>query len=222
MWAPDSFLAALSASERETVLALGHSHQYHGGEVLFNHGDHSDFLIIIIDGYVKITAVTEGGAESLLAIRTAGDVVGELAALDGLPRSATARAADAVLGQVILKANLDLCLEAHFGIARALNRAVSTKLRTATRRRVDFRRDTRSRLAQVLVDLYHGSAGVRHDGSMAVVITQSELAGLIGASEPAVHKAIRSLRDAGVLGTGYGRMVIQDIITLRKIAEGAE
>src|SRR5215472_6553097 len=199
VWAPDSLLAALSASEQETVLALGHSRQYNGGEILFNQGEQSNFVVIIIDGYVKITAVTDGGAESLLAIRTAGDVVGELAAIDGLPRSATARAADAVLARVILKPELDLCLRTHFGIARAFNRAVSTKLRAATRRRVDFRRDTRSRMAQVLVDLYHGSAGLRRDGTMAVVVTQSELAGLIGASEPAVHKAIRALRDAGVL-----------------------
>jgi DNA-binding Lrp family transcriptional regulator len=57
---------------------------------------------------------------------------------------------------------------------------------------------------------------------MAVAVTQSELAGLIGASEPAVHKAIRALRAAGVIGTGYGRMVIEDIGTLRRIAEGGE
>jgi CRP-like cAMP-binding protein len=215
-------LGSLSASEQEIVLALGHARQYNGGEVLLNQGEQSHFVVIIIDGYVKITAVSGGGDESLLAIRTAGDVIGELAAMDGLPRSATARAADAVLGRVIMKPELDRCLQDHFGIARAFNQAVGAKLRAATRRRVDFRRDTRSRLAQVLVDLYHGSAGTRRNGTMALVITQSELAGLIGASEPAVHKAIRTLRDAQVIGTGYGRMVIEDIMTLRQIAEGNE
>lgn len=220
IWAPESLLASLPAKEQEIVLALGHSRQYNAGEVLFNQGDGSEFIVIIIDGYVKIAAVSDGGAESLLAIRTAGDVIGELAAMDGLPRSATARAADAVLARVVMKPELDHCLQQHFGIARAFNQAVGAKLRAATRRRVDFRRDTRSRLAQVLVDLYHGSAGTRRDGTKAVLITQSELAGLIGASEPAVHKAIRALRDAGVLSTGYGRMVVDDIAALRQIAEG--
>ena len=222
IWAPDSWLASLSAKERETVLALGRGRQYNGGEVLFNQGEQSNFVVIIIDGYVKITAVSDGGAESLLAVRTAGDVIGELAAMDGLPRSATARAADAVLARVVIKADLDQCLQEHAGIARAFNRAVGAKLRAATRRRVDFRRDTRSRLAQVLVDLYHGSPGTRRAGRTAVAVTQSELAGLIGASDPAVHKAIRSLRDAGVISTGYGRMVIEDIAVLRQIAEGNE
>jgi CRP/FNR family cyclic AMP-dependent transcriptional regulator len=55
---------------------------------------------------------------------------------------------------------------------------------------------------------------------MAVMATQSELAGLIGASEPAVHKAIRALRGAGALDTGYGQLIIRDIAELRRIAEG--
>src|SRR4051812_13050912 len=93
IWAPESLLAALSVSDRGTILTLGHARQYHGGEVFFNQGDPSNFVLIIIDGYVKITAVSESGIESLVAIRTAGDIVGELSAFDDRPRSATARAA---------------------------------------------------------------------------------------------------------------------------------
>lgn len=218
IWAPESLLAALSASDRGSILALGHARQYHGGEVFFNQGDPSSYIIIIIDGYVKITAVSESGTESLVAIRTAGDIVGELSAFDGRPRSATVRAADAVLARVIMKPELDRLLQENFGIARAFNQAVSAKLRESTRRRVDFRRDTMSRLAQVLAELYHGSTSSRRDGRMAILITQSELAGLIGASEPAVHKALRVLRDAEIISTGYGRLTIADISRLRRIA----
>lgn len=222
IWAPGSLLSSLSGREQEIVLALGRTRQYNGGEVIFHQGDGSNFVAIIIDGYVKISAVTDDGAETLLAIRMAGDVVGELAAMDGFPRSATAQAADAVLARIITKPELDRCLEAHFTIGRAFNQAVSAKLRMATRRRVDFRRDTRSRLAQVLVDLYHGSVGTRRSDTNALVITQAELAALIGASEPAVHKALRTLREAHVVSTRYGRMVIENIAALRRIAEGRE
>src|ERR1700677_4515523 len=163
-WAPGSLLASLAPRQQDVILKLGRPGQYNGGEVLFNQGEHSDFVVIIVDGYVKITAVADDGAESLLAIRTAGEAVGELAAMDGLPRSATARAADAVIAHVILKPELDRCLERDFAIARAFNQSVGAKLRLATRRRVDFRRDSRRRLAQVLVDLFYGSAGRRGDG----------------------------------------------------------
>jgi CRP/FNR family cyclic AMP-dependent transcriptional regulator len=217
-WAPESLLAALSSSEREVILALGNVRQYHGGEKFFNQGDLSNFIVIIIDGFVKVTAVSESGTESLVAIRTAGDIVGELSAFDGRPRSATARGADAVHGRVIMKADLDRLLKENFAVSRAFNQAVSAKLREATRRQVDFRRDAKSRLALVLVDLYHGSASSRRDGRMAVLVTQSELAGLIGASEPAVHKALRALRDAGIIDTGYGRLTIENITELQQIA----
>lgn len=218
IWAPESLLAGLSARDRGTILALGHARQYHGGEVFFNQGDPSSFVLIIIDGYVKITAVSESGTESLVAIRTAGDIIGELSAFDGRPRSATARAADAVLARVIMKPELHRLLRENFSIASAFNQAVAAKLRQATRRRVDFRRDTRSRLAQVLVELYHGSATSRRDEKMAIIVTQSELAGLIGASEPAVHKALRALRDAKIIDTGYGRLTITDMSRLRQVA----
>src|SRR5690348_892337 len=218
IWAPESLLASLSASDRAAILTLGRTRQYHGGEVFFNQGESSNFVLIIIDGYVKITAVSESGTESLVAIRTAGDIIGELSAFDDQPRSATARAADAVLARVIMKSELDRLLQRNAGIARAFNQAVAAKLRQATRRRADFRRDTRSRLAQVLVELYHGSTASRRDKTMAIIITQSELASLIGASEPAVHKALRALRDAKIIGTGYGRLSIADISRLRGIA----
>jgi CRP/FNR family cyclic AMP-dependent transcriptional regulator len=55
---------------------------------------------------------------------------------------------------------------------------------------------------------------------MSLLVTQSELAGLIGASEPAVHKALKALRDIRAIGTGYGRLVIRDIAAIRQVAEG--
>lgn len=211
-------MAMISDGERAAILALGRPHQYLGEEVLFHQGDLSEFVVIVLDGYVKITAVSENGTEAVLAIRTTGDVVGELSAIDGLPRSATARAAEVVLGRVIMKADLDRLLKTNFGIARAFNQAVNAKLREASRRQVEFRRDTKSRLAQVLVDLYHGPTGSRDDGSLAVPITQSELAGLVSGSEPAVHKALRALRDVGAIRTGHGHLIITDITQLRHIA----
>lgn len=219
-WAPGSLLASLTEGQREVILGLGRARQYHTGDALLHQGDPSNYVLIIIDGFVKISAVTGDGAESLLAIRAAGDVIGELAAIDGLPRSATARAADAVIARYVTKAEVDRCLRDHPDIARAFNQAVGAKLRLATQRRVDFRRDTKTRLAQVLVDLYHGSPGRRRDGNMSVLVTQSELAGLIGASEPAVHKALKALRDTEAIGTGYGRLVIHDIAAVRQVAEG--
>src|SRR5690348_18413794 len=100
-WAPGSLLACLSTAQQQIILGLGRARQYHSGDALLGQGDQSSSVFIIVDGFVKISAVTSDGAESLLAIRTAGDIIGEFAAMDGLPRSATARAADAVVARVL-------------------------------------------------------------------------------------------------------------------------
>ena len=220
--AAGSLLAGLTAAQRRTLLELGIPRRYNAGDVLLSEGEHTTFAVIIIDGYVKITARTKDGVESLLAIRTAGDIVGELAALDSAPRSATASAAGAVIARILSKAKLEACFRKDPGIAAGVNRAVAAKLRVATRHRVDFRsRGAQERLARALLELGEGSAGLSPRGELKVFFTQSELAALIGASEPTVHKALRALRDARVLDTSYRRLVVTDIDGLRAIAEGA-
>jgi CRP/FNR family cyclic AMP-dependent transcriptional regulator len=221
-WAPGSLLASLAPAQRQVLLALGARRQYHPGHILMAEGDESTFVVIILDGYVKIIGRTEGGVESLLAVRAAGDVVGELAALDALPRSATASAAGAVLGRALSQAELDSCLRRYPAIAVAFNRAVATKLRVATRHRVDFRgRDAKERLARALLELFEHPAGRAEQARRGLLLTQSELAGLIGASEPTVHKALRELRALGAVDTSYRRLAITDLEALRKVAEGA-
>ena len=220
-WAPGSLLATLTLTDRQTLLRLGVHRQYNTGERLLAQGDRTTFAVIILDGYVKITATTAEGTESLLAVRTAGDVVGELAALDTSPRSATAFAAGAVLARVLRKPELDDCFRRSPEIAVGFNRAVAAKLRVATRHRVDFRgRDAKERLARTLLELFDSPVGPSRR-ERGLLLTQSELAGLIGASEPTVHKALRELRAIGAVDTSYRRLLITDIEALRDIADGS-
>jgi CRP-like cAMP-binding protein len=218
-WAPGSLLHSLSPADRQALLRLGTIRQYGPGDWLLGEGDRTTFAVVILDGYVKVSAVTESGAESLLAIRTAGDVIGELSALDGSPRSATAVAAGAVVGRMLTKPDLDACFRRHPAIAVGFNRAVAAKLRVATRHRVDFRgRDAKERLARVLLELFGDPAGSQRRAREGLLLTQAELAGLIAASESAVHQALRELRDAGAVDTSYRRLTITDVDALRAIA----
>ena len=218
-WAPDSLLHGLSPADRQALLRLGTIRQYGPGDWLLGEGDRTTFAVVILDGYVKVSAVTESGAESLLAIRTAGDVIGELSALDGSPRSATAVAAGAVVGRMLTKLDLDECFRRHPAIAVGFNRAVAAKLRVATRHRVDFRgRDAKERLARVLLELFGDPAGSQGRAREGLLLTQAELAGLIAASESAVHQALRELRDARAVDTSYRRLTITDVDALRAIA----
>jgi CRP-like cAMP-binding protein len=219
-WVQGSLLASLHRPQREVLFSLGTLRQFGPGELLLIEGDRSDFVVLLLDGFVKITSTTPDGREALLAIRMAGDLVGELAALDGRPRLATASAGGAVLARVISARDFADCLHRHPPIAAGVNRVVTAKLRMSTQRRVDFGgREAKVRLARVLMEIYGGSSGgAATDGRLGVILTQSELAGLIGASEPTVHKALRALREDGVIDTGYRQLVIRDVDALRAVA----
>ncbi|MGH3244544.1 MAG: Crp/Fnr family transcriptional regulator [Spirillospora sp.] len=211
-YGPHSLLAALSEDERQVLLSLGRLREYEPGDLLLNEGDTAMFVAIVLDGAVKIMGVTETGRTSLLAVRTAGDIVGELGVLDGAPRVATAIAAGLVRARVIASAQFKDCLLRHPSINAATTRTVVEKLRSATRRRIDLGgREAKVRLARVLLEL-HADGG-------EVLLTQTEMSELIGSSEPTVHKALRTLREQGVVDTRYRRLVIVDLARLREIAD---
>jgi CRP-like cAMP-binding protein len=82
-------LEGLEPAQRSALLALGHDIGYSAGEVIFREGDPSDGLYLITVGTVRL-ATSAGGGDTMLALISANDVVGEMGIMDGAPRSATA------------------------------------------------------------------------------------------------------------------------------------
>ena len=71
------------------------------GEVIFREGEQGDSLYLIGEGSVKISKIGRGGKQETLGVVRSGDFFGEMALLDGQPRSAMAMAAEpTVLGTV--------------------------------------------------------------------------------------------------------------------------
>jgi len=106
-------------------------------------------------------------------------------------------------------------------VHQVVSSTIGAKLRSATRRRVEFGGcSVAVRLARVILELERAYGGLTPDGRrhVGVALTQPELAALVGAAEPTVHKALRDLRHRGVLDTGYRTIVIQDLEALRQAA----
>jgi CRP-like cAMP-binding protein len=220
---PDStLLGRLAEPVREGLLRLGTFREYPGNEIIIREGDRTTFVVLLLNGWVKVTAASDGGGVALLAVRQGGDIVGELAGLDSEPRSATVTTAGAVLAKVIASSDFVAFLGREPEAWHAVSRAIAAKLRWATRRRADFGGcPVGMRVARVVIELEraYGAAGPGGDGrTVGVALTQPELAALVGAAEPTVHKVLRDLRHAGVLDTGYRSLVIRDMDALRRAA----
>ena len=222
-WPGRTVLGRVTDSSRAALLATGTLRQYPAGSTLIMEGDSSTHVFLLIDGWLKVTGTTEDGGRALLALRSSGDIVGEQAALENQPRAATLTSAGVTVAREIHQSEFLRLLAERPDVSMAVTHALSAKLRWATRRRIDFSGlPTNVRLARVLSDLAQLDGRQTSQGTeLGYELTQPELAAMVGASEPSVHRALRQLRADGVVGTGYRRVIIRDLPTLHEIAGAA-
>jgi CRP-like cAMP-binding protein len=191
------------------------------GDLLIHQGALERHVILLHSGITKVTALTSDGSESLLAIRVGGDLVGEMSALNALPRSATVAACTPVVYSVIHRPQLQTFLEDHPGAALALAGMVADRLRWANQFRVEFTAySAKVRVARVLVKMALAYGRRTPTGlEIGFELTQSELASLCGAAEVTVQKALRDVRRDGSIVTGYRTVTVVDLEALRRAAE---
>ncbi len=199
----------------------GHPRPYRRGQALFTEGDLAERVFLIERGWVIVTATAVRGREVVLGLRGAGDVLGELSALDGEPRSASAVAATDVETLVVSGSTLSRLLDDP-QIARDLLRVLAVRLRDADRKRLEFATlDTLGRVAWRVLELSE-RFGQPAEGGIAVdlPLSQEQLAGWCGASRESTVKALASLRTLGCITTGRHSVVITDVARLRVHAQG--
>ena len=219
---PEEFLDRLHPGDRAALAERGRHRRWPVGASLFLEGDPSSSVVVVVSGRVKVFSLTEHGEEILLAVRGPGALLGELSAVDGTSRSASVAALEPVVALVVGVPDFVQFLTTHAGAAMVLLRLVTSRLRDADRKRVEFGSlDIAARLAGRLVELAErfgepDGPGVR----IAVALSQDELAGWVGASREAVAKALRVLRERGLITTGRRTMTVLDLDGLRRRARG--
>lgn len=219
-WTPGSFLDRLSPSTRDALLALGTRRQFETGRRLLREGDRNTHVELLIRGFVKVTTVVEG-LEALMAIRMPGDIVGETASLTGRARTATVTTCGRVVSSVVTRAAFHRFLAQHPDAAMHMAATMSERLRWANLRRADFAAyPAEVRLARILIDLAETCGRRTEDGiTIGVMLSQPELASMVGIAEATGQKAIRDMRRNGLIRTGYRRITIVDVDALRAVGE---
>lgn len=210
-------LDRIGDTERAEFEARATRRTYRPHTVLFHEGDPSDWVLGIYSGRIKISVVTEDGREVLLNIIDRGQILGDIAAVDGLPRSGTATTMDEVEAGMMQAEAFTEFLSDRPGVAVELIRTVSGRLRDSDRRGVEFAAlDSVGRVASRIVALADRYGAETPDGIvLELAITQAELAGWAGCSVEATTKALHTLRKSGMVSTARRKITILDLDRLR-------
>jgi CRP/FNR family cyclic AMP-dependent transcriptional regulator len=224
-WPETTLLARLTPSARGELVRLGGSRVFAPKSVLIRHGDAGNHVVLLTEGVVKIVVDADGGGEILLGLRVAGDLVGELAALDGRKRSASVVACTQVSAKTITKGELDGFFHRNPGAADEVQRMIIARLRSADRSRARFLSGSaQSRLAGVLVELAetYGREDERGHWVLGVALTQAELGSLAGMARRTTEKEFSRLRRDELIRVGYRDLELLDMRVLRRLARAGE
>ncbi len=212
-WPEGSFVQQLPDADRAALLDAGTPLRFEDDQILLVQGDAGDFLYVLTSGLVKVIVAAVSGAQTTLAIRSRGDLVGEFALLDDKPRTATARAAGPVTALKVGGAAFLAIAGRSPAAQAAVTKYLLAKMRAATERRAAERVwDARERLAQVLYELGQQHAQPDADGMIRIPITQSELGELAGVAVSTAERVLKDLRKQGVVSTRYREITIRDMV----------
>jgi CRP-like cAMP-binding protein len=218
LYARKSFMESLSAADRDALLAFGRRREWSRGDAVVRSGEPADSGIIVLSGLAKIHKSAAHGEEVVFAIAGAGDLFGEMSAIRDAARSATVTALTSVDAVVLPAPELRSFFSAHPAAVTALLDLTLTRLYTADMQRLEFvAADSLGRVTSRLVELAERFGEPRDDGVIEVPMpfNQDELASWSGTSRESTARALRSLREIGVIQTHRLRLTVLDLERLR-------
>ena len=208
------FFAGLDPVALERVAAGMRSRRFRRGEVIFHIGDPGDALFVIVDGEVKISLPSETGDEAILATLQVGDVFGELALLDGAPRSASATAIGPTETVVLPRDRFRELIATEAGVRDALLASIAGELRRLTTHVEELHfLDITGRLAARLVRLAQEGGTKVGDGGIRLRtnLTQGDLAAMVGCTRQSVNKLLGQFTDDGLIRLDREGIVVTDL-----------
>lgn len=211
-------LDRLGPEDREAVEERFQHHSYAAGNTVISHMDDDRDVYFVLEGRVRATLYSHAGREVDYRDAGPGDMVGELAAIDGGPRSATVEALEpARLARLPAAAFREL-VETRPGFTSVLLGHLSDQVRRLTERVFELSTlSMRERLLRELLRLAE-NAGVREGrAEIRPAPTHFELAARIGAYREAVSREMSALQKAGLIRKRGGVLVIANPSRLHQL-----
>jgi CRP/FNR family transcriptional regulator, cyclic AMP receptor protein len=213
----NSLFRGLPRDTRARIAALAVRKQYEEGAIVFMRGDPGDSLCGVATGRVRISAAGPGGKEVFLNIMEPGDAFGEIALLDGSPRTATATAMTRTELIVIPREAFSALLQAQPQLAAHLIQLLCKRVRWTA----ELMEDTAllsvpARLAKRLVSLA-GAMGREPERGTKITLSQEELAQFLGLSRQIVNQHLQTWRAKDWISLGRGSVTLLDLRALEQI-----
>ena len=209
---------AMRPGELDGILRLATDRRYRRGQMIFQKDDPGSSMMAVLSGRVRIGAMSLDGKEITLNMVDAGEVFGEIALLDGKPRSADAIAFEDVHLLVIERRHFVPYLEGDKDLALRLLAVLCERLRQTSEALGDFVMfDLPARLGRTLIKLAddYGKAagpGVR----IGIKLSQADLSRLVASSRESVNKQMRIWEDEDLVLKEGGLLTIKRPDELRR------
>jgi CRP/FNR family transcriptional regulator, cyclic AMP receptor protein len=198
------FFAGLGAEAVEAIAALCVARSLEAGETLFLKGDPGDALCAIRRGKIRIATSTESGKRLTLNILGSGDVFGEIALLDGRPRTADAIGIERCELLMVQRRDFVALLERRPTVALRAIDLVCARIRWMSDRMEE------SAFLPLPVRLARRLVGLTEDYGTEIDVSQEELAVFVGATRESVNRQLQNWKQQGFVELGRNRIRLID------------
>ena len=210
--------AGLTPSQLDWIAQRAHRRVFEAGRNVMTIEQPGEAVYIILYGTVKIH-IEQGERDVILSILGAGDLLGEMSLIDSVGRSASAVTLENSLMLWMDKTTFNYILDNFPAIARNLVKILSARVRLSDQLiQALATLDVNGRVARQLL-AFAEKYGLSKDGSrqIRIVLTQSDIADLVGASRKRVNQTMVLFKDRELIDTdAEGRIAIKDSEGLAK------
>jgi CRP/FNR family transcriptional regulator len=182
------------------------------GSIIYHQGDKARCFYYLKKGRVKVVMTSADGMEKTLSTASAGEILGEAAFFDKMPRISSAYALTNIEVVSVDEAKLLSLIKDNPELALALLEIQATRIRQLSSQidAITFMKAD-GRIASLLL---------RSASSNIVNYTHEEIAGIVGVSRVTVSKILNRFKREGLLKTDYGKIILINTVELKRISQG--
>src|SRR5919106_4238118 len=210
--------AGLTPTQLEWVAQRAHRRIFEAGRNVMTIDQPGEAVYIILHGTVKIH-IEQGERDVIISIMGAGDVLGEMSLIDSVGRSASAVTLENSLMLWMDRLTFNYMLDNFTPVARNLVRILSARVRLSDQLiQALATLDVNGRVARQLLAFAEKYGHEKNGGiQIRIVLTQGDIADLVGASRKRVNQAMVLFREQELIDTdAEGRIAIKDNAGLAK------